>query len=61
MRRPYESPKITVVGSVKDLTQANLVGSLPDALTLVTVSIPGVGNISVPGQGTLPPGVVIVS
>ncbi len=44
MRLPYEPPEIALLGSVKDLTQANLSGPTPDNLTVVTVfgtSIPG--------------------
>jgi hypothetical protein len=59
MRRPYEAPKVTVAGSVKDLTQANLFGGQPDNLTIVTLHIPGVGSISIPGQGALPAGVTV--
>ncbi|MEU0462453.1 hypothetical protein ABZ215_00450 [Amycolatopsis sp. NPDC006131] len=33
MREPYTTPEITLLGSVTDLTQANLFGSSPDNLT----------------------------
>jgi hypothetical protein len=50
MRRPYETPKVSVVGSVKDLTQANLIGPQPDNFTVVSIVILGV-PINVPGKG----------
>ncbi|GHE97524.1 hypothetical protein GCM10017786_32830 [Amycolatopsis deserti] len=33
MREPYATPEITLLGSVTDLTQANLFGQAPDNLT----------------------------
>lgn len=33
MRQPYEPPEITQLGSVTELTQANLFGQAPDNLT----------------------------
>lgn len=39
MRLPYETPKVTVVGSVKDLTQALQISVTPDA----TLGIPITG------------------
>ncbi|PRX45629.1 hypothetical protein B0I33_109292 [Prauserella shujinwangii] len=33
MRQPYEPPEITTLGSVTELTQANLFGTKPDNLT----------------------------
>jgi hypothetical protein len=45
MRLPYEPPEIALLGSVKDLTQANIVGPTPDNLTVVTVH-----GISIPGD-----------
>ena len=33
MREPYVTPEVTLLGSVTDLTQANLLGSKPDNLT----------------------------
>jgi hypothetical protein len=33
MREPYATPEITLLGSVTDLTQANLFGQKPDSLT----------------------------
>jgi hypothetical protein len=50
MRVRYEAPKITSMGSVTDLTQANLIGPHPDSLTVVSVVILGV-PINVPGTG----------
>lgn len=35
MRQRYEAPEITLLGSVKDLTQANLFGEAPDNLSWV--------------------------
>lgn len=37
MRLPYEPPAITLLGSVKDLTQANLFGEAPDNMSWVPV------------------------
>lgn len=39
MRLPYETPKVTVVGSVKDLTQALEISLNPD----LTLGIPVLG------------------
>lgn len=35
MRQPYESPEITLLGSVTDLTQASLSGPSPDNLLVL--------------------------
>ena len=35
MRQPYEAPEITVLGSLTDLTQANLFGQSTDQLTWI--------------------------
>jgi len=35
MRQPYESPEITVLGTLSDLTQANLFGRSSDNLTWI--------------------------
>lgn len=35
MRLSYEPPEIALLGSVKDLTQANLFGEAPDNLSWV--------------------------
>lgn len=35
MRLPYEPPEIAVLGSVTDLTQANLFGEAPDNLSWI--------------------------
>jgi hypothetical protein len=35
MRQPYESPEITELGSLSDLTQANLFGKSSDNLTWI--------------------------
>lgn len=40
MRQAYETPKVTVVGTVKDLTQALVVSVTPDATLGVPVSGP---------------------
>ena len=50
MRKPYQPPKFTVVGSVHDLTQANDLGPNPDNLTVITQTIGGV-TVNIPGQG----------
>lgn len=60
IKQPYEAPSITPVGTVKDLTQAQLFGANPDGLTVVTISVGGV-TLNIPGDGTLPPGAVIIS
>lgn len=52
MRMRYEAPRVMVVGSMRDLTKANLVGSTPDNLTALTifgVSIPGDNDPNTPG------------
>jgi hypothetical protein len=41
MRLPYETPKITVAGSVRDLTTANLIGHHLDHFTIVTIDLFG--------------------
>ena len=44
MRLPYGPPEIALLGSVKDLTQANAVGPTPDNLTVLNIrglNIPG--------------------
>ncbi|WP_199431064.1 lasso RiPP family leader peptide-containing protein [Qaidamihabitans albus] len=41
MRQPYEAPELTTLGSVTELTQANLFGSQPDNLTWL---VPIVGD-----------------
>ncbi|MGH3949989.1 MAG: lasso RiPP family leader peptide-containing protein [Pseudonocardiaceae bacterium] len=35
MRQPYETPEITLLGSVTELTQANLFGQSPDNLSWI--------------------------
>jgi hypothetical protein len=35
MRQPYEAPEITTLGSLTDLTQANLFGQSSDNLTWI--------------------------
>lgn len=45
MRQPYEPPEITDLGSVRDLTQANIIGPTPDNLTVLQI-----GPINVPGD-----------
>lgn len=40
MRLPYETPKVTVVGTVKDLTQAIQISLTPDATLGIPVSGP---------------------
>lgn len=45
MRRPYEAPEIIDLGSVRDLTQANIIGSAPDNLTVLQL-----GSVSIPGD-----------
>lgn len=57
MRKIYESPTVTMAGSVRDLTRANLVGRNPDNLTVITLHIPGIGEIDIPGTGGLPSGI----
>ena len=60
MRLPYETPKVTVAGSIKDLTQATAIGINTDntfPLPHVTVHIPGFPPLHVPGSGGVPPGI----
>jgi hypothetical protein len=35
MRQPYEAPELTALGSLTDLTQANLFGQSSDQLTWI--------------------------
>jgi hypothetical protein len=35
MRQPYEAPEITALGTLSDLTQANLFGQSSDNLTWI--------------------------
>ncbi|SFA98133.1 hypothetical protein SAMN05216266_10365 [Amycolatopsis marina] len=35
MRKPYEAPEISMLGSVTELTQANLFGKEADSLTWI--------------------------
>jgi hypothetical protein len=48
---PYESPKIIVVGSVRDVIQANTFGAGVDNSTYVTIGpLPNIPNLNVLGS-----------
>lgn len=41
MREPYEAPAITLLGSVTDLTQANILGGGTDGLSFFGIPLGG--------------------
>ena len=60
MHLPSEPPKVTVAGSIKDLTQATAIGIDTDdtfPLPHVTVHVPGFPPLHVPGSEGTPPGI----
>jgi hypothetical protein len=51
MLKPYEPPKVTVVGSVRDVIQANTFGAHADNSTHVTIpSLPNIPALNVLGS-----------
>ena len=51
MRMPYEPPKVTVVGSIGDVTQGNTYGAHVDNSTYVTIAgLPNLPNLDVLGS-----------
>lgn len=40
MKKHYEAPAVVVLGSVSDLTQLNMTGSIPDVQMSTTLSGP---------------------
>jgi hypothetical protein len=51
MRMPYEPPRVTVVGSLRDVIQANTFGAHMDNSTHVTIDgLPNIPNLNVLGS-----------
>jgi hypothetical protein len=50
MRMPYEPPKVTVMGSLRDVIQANTYGAAMDNSTQVTIAVAGTSNLNVLGS-----------
>jgi hypothetical protein len=48
MHTSYEPPKVTVAGSITDLTQASLIGTHLDGSLVLTVG-PGGVTLQIPG------------